>query len=663
MCNSLESKGLNIGTGIPYRSDVDGLRAIAVLSVIAYHFFPGLANGGFVGVDIFFVISGYLISSIIYRELETDRFSILEFYVRRIRRIYPALFLVLIVVSIVGWFLPLPYEFVRLGKFIAGGATFSSNLVLWRQSGYFSPDASEKPLMHLWSLGVEEQFYLIFPLICILFYRKDSRRLLMGTFLAISAISMALNVAFLSEFSSAVFLMPITRFWELFMGAGISLLAGGRDKSPTGAILPDKWQNPAAILGIALIAIAVTVFSARNPFPGWRALLPTAGTAFCIAAGPAAWFNRRILSSAPVVFIGLISYPLYMWHWPFYSYLTIASKDWGFEFSPLLKGAAVAATFLLAFVTYKFFEAPIRAQKDRKKRRKGALWLLVSVSCAGAFGGFVLLTGGWPSRLPGPVVALDHDYESEEKRDYRARVCFLELHQTSASFGDSCVDAEPAGKPLVLVWGDSHAADLFAGFRAMQIHQDIRLAQFTASLCAPVLGRQVPGRLGCDEINQGVYERIERLKPDVVVLSALWTFIERGSDRDRQAALLSSTIQQIKKAGVQRVVVLGSAPLWSDNVPRLVIASLRNNPALPAPSQLPRTLLRPLDDSLLQAAALRGGADYVPILPALCDQTSCEVTTGPTWKDLVYYDNQHLSRNGSILVLQRIWNRTIGDGP
>ena len=206
-----------------YRSDIDGLRAIAVLSVIAFHIAPTRFKGGFVGVDIFFVISGFLISSIIYNELESGAFSIVEFYVRRIRRIYPALLLVLSFVCVGGWVLLLPSDFVALGQQILGGSAFVANFVLWWQSGYFSPEAALKPLLHLWSLGVEEQYYLVFPLVCLAFYRSRSRWILPSAFLTIAAASMFLNVAFVSKYSAATYFLPFSRLWELFAGAGLSL--------------------------------------------------------------------------------------------------------------------------------------------------------------------------------------------------------------------------------------------------------------------------------------------------------------------------------------------------------------------------------------------------------------------------------------------------------
>ena len=226
------TKRRDLDINITYRSDIDGLRAIAVLSVIAYHLSPHRIRGGFVGVDIFFVISGFLISSIIYQELESGSFSIAGFYVRRVRRIYPALFLVLVFVCLAGWFLLLPSDFVLLGKQIVGGSAFVANFVLWQQSGYFAQEATQQPLLHLWSLGVEEQFYLVFPLICLICYRAKSNWSLPAAFLAIASASMAVNVAFVAKYSDATFFLPFSRLWELFLGA--ASLSSGRAKARFG---------------------------------------------------------------------------------------------------------------------------------------------------------------------------------------------------------------------------------------------------------------------------------------------------------------------------------------------------------------------------------------------------------------------------------------------
>lgn len=647
---------------LPYRSDIDGLRAVAVLSVLAFHVAPEKLRGGFVGVDIFFVISGFLISSIIYKELEAGAFSIVEFYVKRIRRIYPALFLVLSAVCVAGWILLLPSDFVVLGRQIIGGSTFSANVVLWWQSGYFSPEAALKPLLHLWSLGVEEQYYLIFPIICMGFYRSRSRWTLPSAFLAIAAISMFLNVAFVSKYNAATYFLPFSRLWELFIGAGLALFMQRKLQAPWEGQLLVKWRHGIGILGLALLLISIFGIDQFDAFPGWWALLPTTGAMLVIVAGQASWVNRYILSSRPAVFVGLISYPLYLWHWPILSFMRIANTNWGVRLSHLQKGALVCSAFLLAYLTYRFIELPIRRVKQEKKRRSGALWLLGCVSLTGAFGVLVISMGGFPERLPAAILALDHNFSQGDSSSWREGTCFLRADQSAGSFTDSCVDSENSrsAQPLVFVWGDSHAADLFPGLRALQDQSQVRLAQFTASLCAPIIGLEIRERQACRSINNAVLDRVRELKPAIVVLSAYWDYVDPDHDRTTRAAALLRTIELVKAAGVKKVVVLGSAPYWTTSVPGLLVGELRRNPDKPLPHRLARSLLEVHDDSLLKETTLKAAAVYVPIFETLCDQTSCIATTGPGWRDVITFDKSHFTNHGSIWVCQRIWASIIG---
>jgi peptidoglycan/LPS O-acetylase OafA/YrhL len=648
-----------------YRGDIDGLRAIAVLSVIAFHIAPGVFKGGFVGVDIFFVISGFLISSIIYNELETGTFSIVEFYVRRIRRIYPALFLVLSVVCVAGWIFLLPSDFMILGKQIVGGSTFVANFVLWRQSGYFAPEALQKPLLHLWSLGIEEQYYLIFPLICMTFYRSRSRWTLPAAFLAIAAVSMFLNVAFVSKYSAATYFLPFSRLWELFVGAGLSLCLQRNLQPPWVSNLLAQWQHGIGFLGLLLLIVSFFCIDHYDAFPGWWALLPIIGAVLVIVAGQSSYINRYLLSCKPAVFVGLISYPLYLWHWPILSFMRVIYFVWGVSFSPLQLGAMIFLPFLLAYLTYRFVELPIRHVKQKERRRKGALWLLGCVLLTGMFGVLVILTNGFPARLPSAVVALDHDFGADNSNSWRDGTCFLRPDQYAVSFGDKCLDTalgRDAAQPLVLVWGDSHAADLFPGFRASQHQSGVRLAQYTASMCIPIIGLQERDRPACLSVNNAVMDRIKLLRPDIVVLSAWWDYADPDNDRTTRAEKLLHTIQLVKAAGVQRVVVIGSVPFWKHPVPDILICEVLRNPNNPVPHRLARGYLEVHDDTLLRATAQKAGAVYVPVFENLCDQTSCLATTGPGWRDMVTYDQSHFTDHGSALVAQRIWASIIKSG-
>lgn len=356
-----------------YRADIDGLRAIAVLAVVGFHALPAWLTGGFVGVDIFFVISGFLISTIIFNNLEHNSFSFLEFYMRRIKRIFPALLLVLVCSFSFGWLTLLANEYKQLGKHIVASAGFVSNFVLWKESGYFDNVAITKPLLHLWSLGVEEQFYIFWP---ILLWAAWKKRLNLLTVTAIVAvISFYSNIIGTKENPVAAFYSPQTRFWELLVG---SMLAWSTLHKPPAlsqflnklncwcgsiiyARLPERnnrtLSNVQSWLGAAFIGIAMLKITKENSFPGWWAVLPTLGAALIISAGADAWFNRRVLSNRLLVWFGLISFPLYLWHWPLLSFATILEGE-----IPSLKirMTAVAIAILLAWLTYKFIEKPMR---------------------------------------------------------------------------------------------------------------------------------------------------------------------------------------------------------------------------------------------------------------------------------------------------------------
>ena len=339
-----------------YRPDIDGLRAFSVFFVIGYHAFPEIFKAGFIGVDIFFVISGYLISSILIRNLKNNSFSFLDFYIRRIRRIFPALILVLVVCFAFGWFSLFPIEFKQLGKHIAGSAGFISNFILWNESGYFDNAASTKPMLHIWSLGIEEQFYFIWPLILWLIFKIRINYLLFIIFLII--VSFSFNVYEAKIDKVATFYSPLTRFWELLVGG---LLAIIKDDYK-GSVNSELNSNFLSILGVGLILLAFFFIDDESAYPGVLALFPVIGSFFLILAGNNSIFNQIILSNKVLVWFGLISFPLYLWHWPLISFARIVESDFPNENYRLI---SIVISIFLSWVTYKFLEKPIRYKKSK----------------------------------------------------------------------------------------------------------------------------------------------------------------------------------------------------------------------------------------------------------------------------------------------------------
>jgi peptidoglycan/LPS O-acetylase OafA/YrhL len=384
----MPSASLRPGHNDPHRRDIDGLRAVAILSVLGYHANSDWLPGGFVGVDVFFVISGYLISGIIFRGLQRGTFSFADFYARRVKRIFPALLIVLVLVTIFGWFSLFTDEYQALGKHVAAGAAFVSNVALWKEAGYFDPAAELKPLLHLWSLGIEEQFYLFWPP---LFYFAWRRRINpMIAIIAITIGSFALNAYWVREHEVRTFYLPFTRIWELSLGSMLAYVqVRGRNLQPhlserLGATLASLngtlFRNVLAVLGVLLLVAAIGGITKYQQYPGWWAALPTLGTFLLIAAGSQTWVNRALLGNPVMVFFGLISYPLYLWHWPLLSFQRIfATGD--IPTSVLILTLALAV--VLAWLTYRFVERPIRSSP---RRLEPSLTLVAGVALVGTIG-------------------------------------------------------------------------------------------------------------------------------------------------------------------------------------------------------------------------------------------------------------------------------------
>ena len=631
-----------------YRPDIDGLRAIAVLSVVAYHVQPRRITGGFVGVDVFFVISGFLITGILLGRLQRGRFSIADFYARRVRRIFPTLSIVLLACLATGWFLLLPTEYADLGGNTAGGAGFVSNLLLWRQTNYFGPDASMKPLLHLWSLGIEEQYYAVWPLLLAALWRWRWR---LGPILLLLVASLVAGALTSTSDPTAAFYSPLTRMWELLVGSvlayvlatrgePVALLAGriaGSDARRARAV-EKGIAEAASIVGLAAVLFAIVVLTDASTFPGWWALLPTLGAALLICAGPGAWINRVLLSNRWMVLVGLISYPLYLWHWPILALIRIQFPDVSYA----VKGAAVVATFVLAWLTYRLVETPIR----RRGGRRTVTMLATSMALLLAAGLALVQLHGFPNRgddVRRRIFATD-DGKDRFTAAYREGTCFLKPRQTARDYAPECtaVPADAAGRPRVLLWGDSYAAHLLPGIRALG-DTSIVLQQLTAGACAPIAGSLGPRRQYCAGMNAHVVDWVRRNPPQTVVLAARWN----AYDMYRR---VEGTIRDLKALGIPRVVLVGSFPQYTATVPRLLARALDAG-AVPQrlhPAQM-ATLVH--TDSVLRAMAARTGAEFVSPLDAECDRGGCLVALDPGARAVTTWDDGHLTLDGSRFVV------------
>lgn len=450
-----------------YRPDIDGLRAIAVIAVVSFHAFPKAVKGGFTGVDVFFVISGFLITTIILQSLERGTFSFLAFYQRRIRRIFPALAVVMSVSFAFGWFALLGDEFMQFGKHMAAGAGFVSNFVLWSEAGYFDNSAETKPLLHLWSLAIEEQFYILWPLLLVVLW--PARRLMAVLIAALIALSFALNVTGIATDRVATFFSPLPRAWELLAGgllawmslrrqASLAAVLAGSRLAPIGAGLsPSRVRHILdwlSLAGFGLILFSFFGLHGGKAFPGVWAVPPVLGAVCLIAAGPNAILNRLVLSHPAMVGVGLISYPFYLWHWPLLSFARIVEGE-----VPIagMRSLAVAVALLLAWLTYRAIERPLRFGSHGAAK---ALVLTTAMAGMAAIGFDTYRRDGHPTRAS----VVNHKYNKQE------------LIRTPAS-DSACLAYVGIAKPLfhycrytdagaartIAVFGDSHAHVAYPG--------------------------------------------------------------------------------------------------------------------------------------------------------------------------------------------------------
>jgi peptidoglycan/LPS O-acetylase OafA/YrhL len=651
---------------------VDGLRAVAVLAVVAFHAFPGRIRGGFVGVDIFFVISGFLISGIIFRSAEVGRFSFADFYARRARRIFPALLVVLIASLAFGWIALLSDEYESLGKHVAGGAGFVANWVSWAEAGYFDTAAELKPLLHLWSLGIEEQFYLIWPPLLLLAWRYRRVPVLIATLLILP---FSLNVWKVHGHAETAFYLPFTRFWELMMGGALARI------SPSRTRLSGKAADLAGATGLLLIALSIAVLGRDKPFPGWWATLPAAGAFLTIAAGENAWVNRVVLGNPIAVWFGLISYPLYLWHWPLLSFARILSPELPSWHTKLV---LVAASVVLAWLTYRFLERPIRAAP---RTRALPLALAGSLAVVGLVGVLICERRGIPSRFPGfsrQVAQLQWGFIKNEACERRFRF------QHERSWWSCLLSAD--SPPTVLLLGSSHANHLYPGLAERQ--ELSRQSILSLGACDPVDrimfrssdANDVSACLHGDNlIGNDFVQGVVSSSPTIryAILSAAWPSFrddgsvapfsdgsqlsivatdpsdEKLSEFDRYLAGLSRYVSFLEARQIGVILAFDTPNLGYDSRDCLDIRPfpkrVRKDCIIPSGAELARQVsFRRLAAKLVAA---HPAVKVFDPLPTFCDHAGCEMVRGG---QLLLRDKGHLSVVGSRLFAESFvqWART-----
>lgn len=619
-----------------YRRDIDGLRALAVLSVVGFHAFPNLIPGGFIGVDIFFVISGFLISSILFKGLEQGTFSFSQFYARRIKRIFPALLIVMAACFAFSWFALFPDEFKQLGKHILAGAGFVSNIALWNEVGYFDTAAETKPLLHLWSLGIEEQFYIIWPVVLMLAWRLRWNLLYVTAGCAV--VSFLINVAGISLAPQATFYSPASRAWELLLGA---LLASFLLKPvPDRGVLSKASPNMLAATGMLLIVIALVFVNKGLKFPGWLALLPTVGAMLLIAAGPQAWINRFVLSNRLMVWFGLISYPLYLWHWPILSFVHIVESKMP---ASSIRALAIAAAIVLAWITMMLIERPIRSGKH--SRAKVLCLSILMLVFAGA-GTFIWYADGVPQRASivensANQKALILVEDTGNAQACKKRYGFNTLYEY-------CLIAQVDRNPTIALIGDSHAYHVVAGLTKYYAGRDENLVYFGTR--HPYWGIAPNVDKYQAATKQMLDLALETSSIKTILISSAAKLHIQNAEGQAFADAVRETIRRYTAAGKQ-VIFLNDVPML-DFDPRAcikragIISSNTKSPCAITRSVFEKATTehnRVLNSILKDFPTAR----YFDPASFLCDSQYC---WGMKDGQLLYRDTNHLSYDGDLYI-------------
>jgi peptidoglycan/LPS O-acetylase OafA/YrhL len=616
-----------------YRKDIDGLRALAILPVVAFHLNLSVVPGGFVGVDIFFVISGFLITQLLYSDMQADQFSLLRFYERRVRRIGPVLIATILVVFALGLRYCVPDEMVSLSKSMTAATLFASNFYFWNTEGYFDLAAASKPLLHTWSLAVEEQFYIVWPLVLAICMAYLRRRLI--TIVAVLALaSLAVSAIGVYRFPTAAFYLPFGRLWELALGGMIALGAFPE-------VNDQRARNVLGAVGLILILGSVLLIRGSMPFPGLLAIPPCLGAALIIIAGRGGGSAvGTLLALPPVAFLGAISYSLYMWHWPiavFQNNYAILADGLNSKANKIL---ILGVSLVVAALSYWLIEQPFRrAGRFRPQPRTlmrlagvgGAACVAVSITASA--------TNGLPSRFSRNELQMYEHLRVIIDDDWRTNVCFLWNHRVEWRLADECT-AMDQGKRNYLLMGDSHAAELWAGLG--EAFTQVNFLQVTAADCMPTIRHSAGESPDCVGIMDDTLQRFVAHTPvKRVILAARW----------KESALpsLADTLDWLTQHGVT-VTLVGPTAVYDSPVPRLVVAAMR--------AKDPLLLLRHLDrsidelDTKMASLAAAHHTSYISVLSLECTRPAC---AADGWPEI--NDPEHFNAAGSRLIGRRIRER------
>lgn len=615
-----------------YRPDIDGLRALAILPVVLFHAKVQGFSGGFIGVDVFFVISGYLITSIIHDELNRGDFSIVRFYERRARRILPALFLVLICSFILAALVLFPKQYLAFSRSLISAAAFVSSITFYSESGYFDLDAEMKPLLHTWSLSVEELYYVLFPILMLGLYRFAGGRYWQVLLVLAIASLMGATVALLADAkSNAAFFLPHLRAWELLIGALLAV-------THLPAVNRLVARHALSLLGLAMILVPVFVYSDATTFPGLAAVPPCIGAALLIYTGRhGASLGGSVLSNPVLVYFGRISYALYLWHWPL---LVFARFHWDRELSASETASVIVLSIVLATISTFFVEGLFRGPKSKLSGRQILTFSVVGTVLLIAIGVHGDLTKGWPGRYP---TDYQNIFGAARDKDPRQRECLFVRPDPQG-----CVYGNQAAAPTVALWGDSHAAMYADLMGNLAKERGLAVAVYTFPSCPPVKNWAIPTqswRAGCLQFQDTVFKELLASKTIKLIVMGAANGYPISSSETGFSKALESTIAALTQAG-KKLAVIYPVPHYGQDVPTKLVR-LATQHRLPKALSLPR---QKFDSASRTATEFLDGLaakfDLHKVQPdtLLCSGGQCYV-----YRDgQVYYsDGDHLSLAGA----------------
>ena len=635
-----------------YRPDIDGLRAVAIILVIFYHFFPSYVPSGFIGVDIFFVISGYLISKNIFNNLKKNKFSFLDFYRRRIRRIFPSLIIVLIFSLVLSYALMLPYEFELFVKHLLYSAIFLYNFILINGFGYFEAETLTKPLLHLWSLSIEEQFYLIWPVTLFFLWKKRNANYSLYLFFFLS---LFLFIFFSKNINNS-FYLPYCRFFELIAGSLIAYYEIFKSKKNIYRL------KITGFIGFLIILTSIYLIDNNNFFWG-LVLLPVAGSSLIIFSDKNSFLNKNILSNKFLVFIGLISYPLYLWHWPILSFAIIYQDLWPDRYYRFL---LLFITFLLATVTYIFFEKPLRFNKKIKNLE---LILILSILLIIIFS--IFLKKNIYNKYSSEQISLIQKVISLEKNSknliYNSNIdnCFVtsEKEGLDKLINNNCFKIKDHEKKTVFLIGDSHSAALSLGLKKILEESNYNFIYISTGYCNPTNNNKK--NTECVRTNKYILNQISFLKPEILLIDSNYLIASEKNYYVGENFLtyFQDYISNLKLLGPKKIYIIGQLPTYKISLTKLVIKNFIIKD-IKAPKYAKSDLL--VKESIKMDNEMRNikypkDVFYLSLTDLICkNDGSCLILVGNDLeRDIIYWTYGHLTFNGSLFIANKIKNTLI----